>query len=187
MGFCLFSNVAIAARVAVDEHGLDRVLIVDWDVHHGNGTQDIFYADGRVGFFSIHRWPFYPGTGAADETGTGDGPGHDASICRSRSARRATTYLSEFRDELEEICRADQAAACSRQARLRRPPRRPDRLARIGNRGLRRADEDRARRGRPSSRRPHRQRARRRLQPAGAWPSASRCILQGLIWTLPGR
>jgi acetoin utilization deacetylase AcuC-like enzyme len=75
MGFCLFSNVAIAVRVACDELGVDRVLVVDWDVHHGNGTQDIFYADGRVGFLSIHRWPFYPGTGEADETGTGDGLG----------------------------------------------------------------------------------------------------------------
>jgi acetoin utilization deacetylase AcuC-like enzyme len=73
MGFCLFSNVAIAAAVARDEHELDRVLIVDWDVHHGNGTQDVFYADGRVGFLSIHRWPFYPGTGAADETGAASG------------------------------------------------------------------------------------------------------------------
>jgi acetoin utilization deacetylase AcuC-like enzyme len=75
MGFCLFSNVAVAAAMARDELGLDRILIVDWDVHHGNGTQDIFYADGRVGFLSIHRWPFYPGTGDGEETGTGDGLG----------------------------------------------------------------------------------------------------------------
>ena len=75
MGFCLFNNIAVAARVATEEHGLDRVLIVDWDVHHGNGTQEVFYSDGRVGFFSAHRWPFYPGTGAADETGAGDGLG----------------------------------------------------------------------------------------------------------------
>ncbi|MEM9186010.1 MAG: histone deacetylase [Planctomycetota bacterium] len=74
MGFCLLANVAIAARAALDE-GLERVLIVDWDVHHGNGTQALFYDDPRVGFFSVHRWPFYPGTGAGDETGRGDGLG----------------------------------------------------------------------------------------------------------------
>jgi len=75
MGFCLFGNVAIGARAAIDEHGLDRVLIVDWDVHHGNGTQEMFWEDGRVGFFSIHRWPFYPGSGDRDETGAGRGLG----------------------------------------------------------------------------------------------------------------
>jgi acetoin utilization deacetylase AcuC-like enzyme len=75
MGFCLFNNVALAAERALSHHQLERILIVDWDVHHGNGTQDIFYADPRVLFFSIHRYPFYPGTGAADETGSGRGRG----------------------------------------------------------------------------------------------------------------
>jgi acetoin utilization deacetylase AcuC-like enzyme len=78
MGFCLFNNIALAARRAVDHHKLTRVLIVDWDVHHGNGTQDIFFEDPNVVFFSIHRYGmgFYPGTGAADETGKGKGQGH---------------------------------------------------------------------------------------------------------------
>jgi acetoin utilization deacetylase AcuC-like enzyme len=73
MGFCLFNSVAIAARAALVEHGLDRVVIVDWDVHHGNGTQEMFWENGQVGFLSIHRFPFYPGTGDADEIGSGRG------------------------------------------------------------------------------------------------------------------
>ena len=75
MGFCLFNNVALAARHAIENGGADRVLIVDWDVHHGNGTQDIFYEDPTVFYLSMHQSPFYPGTGAAEERGAGAGEG----------------------------------------------------------------------------------------------------------------
>jgi acetoin utilization deacetylase AcuC-like enzyme len=75
MGFCLYNNVAIAARMAQAEHGVERVLIVDFDVHHGNGTQDAFYEDGSVLFFSTHQYPYYPGTGHWRETGRGAGAG----------------------------------------------------------------------------------------------------------------
>jgi len=75
MGFCLWNHVAMAARHAQAKHGIERVLIVDWDVHHGNGTQDVFYADESVFFFSTHQSPWYPGTGAASETGAGKGKG----------------------------------------------------------------------------------------------------------------
>ena len=75
MGFCLLNNIAIGARYAQHKHGIERVLIVDWDVHHGNGTQDIFYSDPSVFFFSTHQWPLYPGTGRADETGAGAAKG----------------------------------------------------------------------------------------------------------------
>jgi acetoin utilization deacetylase AcuC-like enzyme len=75
MGFCILNNVALAARYAERRYGLERVLIVDWDVHHGNGTQEIFYSDPSVLFFSTHQWPLYPGTGRADETGAGAGRG----------------------------------------------------------------------------------------------------------------
>ncbi|MEO2185324.1 MAG: histone deacetylase, partial [bacterium] len=75
MGFCLFNNVAIAARYAIKKHALNRVCIFDWDVHHGNGTQHSFYSDPSIHYSSIHQYPFYPGTGDKIETGTGDGLG----------------------------------------------------------------------------------------------------------------
>jgi acetoin utilization deacetylase AcuC-like enzyme len=80
MGFCIFNNIAIAAAVARLVHGLDRVAIVDFDVHHGNGTQDAFYADPSVLYTSTHQYPFYPGTGAADETGAADARGYNINI-----------------------------------------------------------------------------------------------------------
>lgn len=80
MGFCLFNNVAIAAKHAIQTHQLDRVLIIDFDVHHGNGTQAMFYSDPSVLFLSMHRYPFYPGTGESSESGTGRGLGTKKNI-----------------------------------------------------------------------------------------------------------
>jgi acetoin utilization deacetylase AcuC-like enzyme len=75
MGFCIFNNIAIGARYARQRHGVDRILIADWDVHHGNGTQQVFWSDGSVLFFDVHQHPWYPGTGSPDERGEGKGRG----------------------------------------------------------------------------------------------------------------
>ena len=80
MGFCLFNNVALAAQHALDGRGLERVMIVDWDVHHGNGTNDIFHATDRVLFVSIHQSPLYPGTGSAGDVGSGEGRGFTVNL-----------------------------------------------------------------------------------------------------------
>jgi acetoin utilization deacetylase AcuC-like enzyme len=79
MGFCLFNNVAVAATEAL-ESGAERVLVLDWDVHHGNGTEEIFAADPRVLYISIHQWPLYPGTGPAEYEGTGAGEGYTINL-----------------------------------------------------------------------------------------------------------
>lgn len=79
-GFCIFNNVAVAARYVQKKHNLAKVLIVDWDVHHGNGTQDAFYDDATVLYFGVHRHPFYPGTGSGDEKGSGEGVGYTVNV-----------------------------------------------------------------------------------------------------------
>ena len=80
MGFCFFGNAAVAARRARDAHGAERVLILDWDVHHGNGTGDIFHSDPGVLFLSIHEFPLYPGTGPASDAGSGAGEGYTVNL-----------------------------------------------------------------------------------------------------------
>ncbi len=102
MGFCLLNNVALAARTATRELGLERVLVIDWDVHHGNGTQASTWDDPQIGFFSVHRWPFYPGTGRADETGTGDALGTKLNLPLEFGTSRGR-YLDQFRAGLERI------------------------------------------------------------------------------------
>jgi acetoin utilization deacetylase AcuC-like enzyme len=80
MGFCLFNHIAVAARHALDTHGAERVLIVDWDVHHGNGTNDIFHATDEVLFCSVHQSPLYPGTGPSSDVGSESGAGHTVNL-----------------------------------------------------------------------------------------------------------
>ncbi len=100
MGFCLFNNVAIAAKYIQSKYSLDRIVIIDWDVHHGNGTQDAFYDDPSVMYFSMHRYPFYPGTGAEEETGKDSGSGFTINIPLSYNTE-PQEYLKFFEDILE--------------------------------------------------------------------------------------
>jgi acetoin utilization deacetylase AcuC-like enzyme len=102
MGFCLFNNIAVAARSAQQDHGLERVMIVDWDVHHGNGTQAIFWQDAQVGFLSMHRYPFYPGSGAADEVGEGAGKGFTVNL-PIRFGTSPVDQISRFRSAAEKL------------------------------------------------------------------------------------
>ena len=80
MGFCIFNNLAIGARYALTTQGLERVMIVDWDLHHGNGIQSIFYDDPRVLYLSLHRYPYFPWTGGVEEVGEGKGEGYNVNI-----------------------------------------------------------------------------------------------------------
>jgi acetoin utilization deacetylase AcuC-like enzyme len=110
MGFCLFNSVAVAAQHALDAYGLERVMVLDWDVHHGNGTNDIFHASDAVLFVSIHQSPLYPGTGPAGDVGSGDGrgftvnlpvpPGSDDAVFCGLVDRVAVPLAREFAPQL---------------------------------------------------------------------------------------
>jgi len=97
MGFCLFNNIAVAANYAVQKHGLERVMIVDWDLHHGNGTQFSFYNSASVLYLSTHQYPYYPGTGAIQEAGVGDGEGFTVNVPLPGGLGN-TDYASIFND-----------------------------------------------------------------------------------------
>ncbi|HTW11192.1 MAG TPA: histone deacetylase [Solirubrobacteraceae bacterium] len=105
MGFCLFNNIAVAARYALDHHGLERVLILDWDVHHGNGTSDAFWETDQVLFVSIHEWPLYPGTGRASEIGGGRGQGFTVNL-PVPAGTGDEAYVSLIRDLVVPLARA---------------------------------------------------------------------------------
>lgn len=105
MGFCVFNNIALGARYAQRRHGVGKALIIDWDVHHGNGTQDIFYEDGSVLFFSTHQHPWYPGTGWADEIGKGKGRGCIIN-CPLPAGAGKNLVLGAMRDKLVPATRA---------------------------------------------------------------------------------
>jgi acetoin utilization deacetylase AcuC-like enzyme len=104
MGFCFFNNVAIAAAALIANHGLKRVLILDWDVHHGNGTQELFYASRQVLYMSLHQYPFYPGSGLFEEVGAGAGAGFTVNVPLAASFGD-DEYLRAFDDLLMPIAR----------------------------------------------------------------------------------
>jgi acetoin utilization deacetylase AcuC-like enzyme len=128
MGFCYFNNVAVAARRARDAHGAERVLVLDWDVHHGNGTNEIFHADPGVVFVSIHEYPLYPGTGPGSDVGSGAGEGYtvnlpvpggsDDAAYRSLVEHVACALIAEWEPQLVLVSagfdahRADPLATC---------------------------------------------------------------------------
>ena len=102
MGFCLFNHIAVGAKQATESHGVDRVLVIDWDVHHGNGTQESFYEEENIGYFSIHRSPFFPGTGKTEETGRGPGLGTTLNVALEFGIGRET-YMEAFQKSLEDF------------------------------------------------------------------------------------
>jgi acetoin utilization deacetylase AcuC-like enzyme len=104
-GFCIFNNVAVAAQYLIKKHGLKRILIVDWDLHHGNGTQNAFYSRRNVLYFSTHQFPYYPGSGFWSEVGSGDGEGFTVNVPLS-PGKTDDDYLFIFRRLLVPIAKA---------------------------------------------------------------------------------
>lgn len=108
MGFCFFNSIAIATRVLQLRHQINRVLIIDWDVHHGNGIQKMFYDDKEVMYISLHRHDkgnFFPGTGDLHEIGVGEGEGHNWNIAWSNESMGDAEYLAAFRSIVMPISR----------------------------------------------------------------------------------
>lgn len=106
MGFCLFNNIAIGARYAQKKYGIQRVLIADWDLHHGNGTQHIFWEDPSVFYFSTHEYPFYPGTGGPDERGKNAGLGFNLNVPIYPGPRAREEVIEAFSETLVEEMKA---------------------------------------------------------------------------------
>jgi acetoin utilization deacetylase AcuC-like enzyme len=99
MGFCIFNNVAVGAQYALDNYYLERIAVIDWDVHHGNGTQEIFYSTSKVFYISLHQYPFYPGTGASSERGTGEGEDFTLNFPLA-AGTGGDIYIRIFKDEI---------------------------------------------------------------------------------------
>ena len=136
MGFCLFNNVAVAAAHAIAACGAKRVLVLDWDVHHGNGTEAIFAGSAEVLYASIHQWPLYPGTGAAEYAGEGAGKGYTVNLPVPPGAG-SEEFLALVEHVVVPIGRALRARPDRDLGRLRRPSRRPARLLHGRDRRLR--------------------------------------------------
>ena len=170
MGFCLFNNAAIGARYAQAKHGLERILIIDWDVHPGNGTQEIFYSDPDVFYLSTHQYPYYPGTGAANETG--EGPGANTVVNVPLGVRTsARDHRAAFSDALADIETRFHPRPDYYFRRLRLQARRsPGRFV-AGGRGFCGNDERSDGPGRTTRRRTRRRLTGRRLQPRQPGPN----------------
>ncbi len=162
MGFCLFNNISIGARYAQEKHGLGRVAIVDFDVHHGNGTQEIFYSDASVLYASTHQMPLFPGTGAESETGVGNifnarlAPGDGGAELRKAFANKILPALNTFA-----------AGAHHRLRRVRRSRTRSARFVAHDGRRFRLGDTPTDEIGGDALPRPTRLGPRRRLRPSG--------------------
>ena len=102
MGFCIFNNVAVGVQYAIDKYNLKRIAVIDWDVHHGNGTQEIFYNTSNVFFISLHQYPFYPGTGAENEKGEGKGKGYTLNFPLP-AGTTGETYLRIFNEDITSV------------------------------------------------------------------------------------